>query len=87
MTLALLAQAANSPSTGFAISGGLIIVFIIIALVASIFWLWMLIDCLTSPMPTGEKALWAVVIIFLHLLGALIYYFVGRRGRGTHVTT
>ena len=86
MTLALLAQASNS-GAGFAIGGGLIAVFIIIALIASIFWLWMLIDCLTSAMPVGEKALWAVVIIFLHLLGALIYFFVARRGRGSHATT
>jgi hypothetical protein len=70
---ATLAQAA--PLAGFA---GLMIVFWIVALIASIFWIWMLIDALTSPMPTNEKILWVLVVLFLHLLGAIIYYIVKR---------
>ena len=55
----------------------------IIALLATIFWVWMLIDCLVSTMPTGEKILWFLVIFFTHLLGALIYFFVKRGSSGT----
>ncbi len=63
---------------------GLGIGFIIIALLLSIFWIWMLIDCLTSSLPPTEKLVWALVIFFLHMLGALLYFFIGRpRGRGT----
>jgi len=76
--LILIAQASNSGA--FAL-GGVFLVFMVIALLASIFWIWMLIDCLTSSMPTNEKLLWALVIFFLHLLGAIIYFFVGRKGR------
>ena len=50
-----------------------------------VFWIWMLIDCLTSTMPTNEKVLWFLVVFFLHLVGALIYYFVARP-HGTHHT-
>jgi Phospholipase_D-nuclease N-terminal len=53
----------------------------LIGLVAFIFWVWMLIDCLSSSRPTGEKLLWFLVIFFLNLLGALIYYFLGRSPR------
>ncbi len=84
MIHAILAQQ-GANGAGYAM-GGMMIVFIIIAIVASIFWLWMLIDCLTSNMPTAEKVLWVVVILFLHLLGALIYYFVARGG-GRNVVT
>ena len=62
----------------FAAFGGLIILVWIIGIIASIFWIWMLIDCLVSNMPTGEKILWFLVIFFTHLLGALIYFFVKR---------
>ena len=52
-----------------------------LALIASLFWLWMLIDALMNEPTTNEKILWFLVIFFLHLLGALIYFFVRRRGR------
>lgn len=55
---------------------------ILIGIAATIFWVWMLVDCLTSDLPSTEKLIWALVIIFLHLLGALIYYFVARHGHG-----
>ena len=77
-----------SDSGGAVVWGGLgiCLVFGIIGLLGTIFWIWMLIDCLTSSMTTNEKLLWGLVIFFLHLLGAIIYFFVGRRGRG-HVTS
>lgn len=81
----VLAQQTVNLSGGFAF-GGIFIVLILIAIVASIFWLWMLIDCLTSNRPSGEKVLWFLVIFFLHLLGAIIYFFVARGDRGTSST-
>ena len=42
----------------------------------------MLIDCLTNARLQGvEKLIWVLVIFFLHLLGAIIYFFVGREQR------
>lgn len=57
-----------------------IVVWVVIALL-SIFWLWMLIDALVNEPTVGEKILWFIVIFFLHIIGALIYYFVRRSGR------
>jgi len=49
--------------------------------IAAIFWIWMLIDCLTNNFKKDiDKLIWAVVIIFLHVLGALIYYLVVKVG-------
>lgn len=56
--------------------------FWIVALLLSVFWIWMLIDCLMSSLPPMEKLIWFLVILFLHVLGALLYYFIGRGGRG-----
>lgn len=78
----LLAQAAADGGNAAAgVFAGFGIVFIVLALVASIFWIWMLIDALTSSLPTTEKLIWVLVIFFLHLLGAIIYFFVGRKNR------
>jgi Phospholipase_D-nuclease N-terminal len=49
----------------------------LIVVVTSVFWIWMLVDCLTNEAIQGtDKIVWVLVIIFVHFLGALIYYFV-----------
>jgi hypothetical protein len=60
--------------------GGVIgLLFFLIATAAFVFWLWMLIDVITNKaLPGTEKIIWVLVVLFLHFLGALIYYFVGR---------
>ena len=81
----LLTLAQDAAPTGlFAGMAGMMVVFIILAIIASIFWLWMLIDALTSNMEPMEKILWFLVIFFLHLIGALIYFAVKRSSRGGH---
>ncbi len=58
---------------GFGIAG---IVITVIWLLALLFWLWMLIDAVTRKFDDNvEKLIWVLVIIFLNIIGALIYYF------------
>jgi hypothetical protein len=53
-----------------------------LSLAAFAFWLWMLIDAITNKgLRDGEKILWVLVIIFLPLIGSIIYFFVGRSKR------
>ncbi|HEY2826557.1 MAG TPA: PLD nuclease N-terminal domain-containing protein [Pirellulales bacterium] len=53
--------------------------FGLLGLLYLIFWLWMLIDCLKNPRLQGtEKLIWVLVIIFLHVLGPLLYFFIER---------
>ena len=48
-------------------------------LLLTAFWIWMLIHAITNHgLGDGEKIAWVLVILFLHFLGALIYFFVGR---------
>lgn len=45
-------------------------------------WIWMLIDCAANEQSEGnDKIVWILVILFTHLLGALIYFFVRRPAR------
>ena len=61
-----------------------ILMIICLGVLGTIFWIWMLIDCLTNNgIPGSEKVAWVLVILFTHFLGALIYFFVGRPKRKT----
>jgi hypothetical protein len=86
---ALLAQQAPNDGAGAFLGGfiGVMIVVWILAIAATIFWIWMLIDVLTSRRETNEKILWFLVVFFLHFLGAIIYFAVARRGTGTIAAT
>ena len=53
----------------------------ILALLATIFWIWMLIDCATHERNSTDKLIWILIILFTHVLGALIYFLVRRKGR------
>jgi hypothetical protein len=60
---------------------GLFFALIIGALtvLACVFWIWMLIHAITNKgIGDGEKIAWVLVILFLHFIGALIYFFIGR---------
>ncbi len=53
-----------------------------ISCLAFVFWIWMLIDCLKYESSTGnDKIIWALVIVLLNGIGALVYYFVRRPER------
>lgn len=38
-----------------------------------------LVEIAGSTRTTGDKVLWALIIIFFPLLGLIFYYFIGRR--------
>ena len=58
---------------------GLGLIGVLLALATSIFWIWMIIHCATNASLDGtQKIVWLLVILFLHFLGALIYFIVGR---------
>jgi len=54
--------------------GGLFFLFwIILVLFATIFWFWMLIDCL-SRRRFEDKLTWVIVLLLLNIIGAILYY-------------
>ena len=61
---------------------GLLVALLVggISLVLFAFWIWMLVDAITNKgLGDGEKIAWVLVILFLHFIGALIYFFFERR--------
>lgn len=60
----------------------LVVPIIAIALLATVFWIWMLIDCAMNEASEGnDKLVWILVILFAHFIGAVIYFFVRRPKR------
>jgi hypothetical protein len=45
--------------------------------IAMAFWIWMIVDCATNEPSIGnDKLVWIIIIVFGHVIGALVYYFV-----------
>jgi hypothetical protein len=55
------------------------IVFGVLSLVGFVFWIAMLIDAINNE--KENKTVWVIVIVFLNLLGAIIYYFAAKQPR------
>lgn len=53
--------------------------FIGLGIFCFVFWLRMLIDAIKHQ--TENKTMWVLLITFLNILGALIYYFLVKRER------
>ena len=57
-------------------------ILLFIALPMLLFWIWMLIDCVTKePSKGNDKLIWVLVILLTGFLGAAIYFFVRRPKR------
>lgn len=53
-----------------------------LAVLATFFWIWVLVDCITKESSEGnDKVAWTILIIFVPVLGAALYYFVRRPER------
>jgi hypothetical protein len=48
----------------------------------TIFWIAMIIECATREPDTGNtKIVWIIIVVFTHVIGAFLYYFVRRPER------
>ncbi len=73
--LAQLSDSAPFLAVGF-------VAFSVAWLAATVFWLWMLLDCLTAGrVASREKIVWVIVLLFTHILGAVLYFVLVRCGR------
>ena len=65
--------------------GLFLIPFGLLALASFVLWIWALVDALQVPddsmYRTGSKLMWVLVIVLLHVVGAVLYLLVGRPER------
>jgi hypothetical protein len=61
----------------------LVLVFVLVGLAGTVFWIWSLVDLLRRPdqqyAAAGQsKVVWLLVVLIGHFIGALIYLLVAR---------
>lgn len=57
----------------------LLLIIALLCLACVVMWLWMLIDCLSrKTLSDMQRAVWALVIVVVGPIGALIYFLFGR---------
>tara|TARA_B100002052_G_C15827495_1_gene573659 strand:+ start:636 stop:923 length:288 start_codon:yes stop_codon:yes gene_type:complete len=85
----LLAQGPEAEAAGAAVAVGVIVFYflcmgisILLGIVSTAFWIWMLVDCCTNePSEGNDKVVWILLIVFLGVIGAIVYYFARRQPR------
>jgi len=55
----------------------ILLIFLLVSIVISAFWIWMLVDCLKREFE--NKAKWVLIILLLNIIGALLYFFIKRK--------
>lgn len=65
----------------------LLAIFMVLGIAALGVWVWALVDAIQVPddsmYRSGTKLVWVLVIVFLQVIGAVIYFAIGRPAKGT----
>ncbi len=64
------------------IAAGMLAVLLFVGLIIAltIFWILMIVDCATrKKFSDGERVAWILVLVFLHFIGAMVYYLAVKR--------
>jgi hypothetical protein len=81
------ASATNDKSSfGGILTGSYLVILLCSIIFGMFFWLWMLSHCLMSNMPRRDKLRWALIIVLLNVIGAIVYFFGVWQPRYTHKT-
>ena len=57
-------------------------IFLVIMLLPTIIWLWLLIDCIKrDKFKHGSKVVWILLFLFTNLVGMILYYFLEKRAK------
>jgi hypothetical protein len=55
---------------------------LLIWLAATVVWIWAIVDIVKVPddsmFRAGNKLVWVLVVVFTHVIGAVIYFLIGR---------
>jgi hypothetical protein len=54
-----------------------VLIALVIGIGGTIFWIWMIIECATRERDP-DRLVWIIIVVFTHVIGAAIYFFVRR---------
>jgi hypothetical protein len=58
-----------------------ILIFLVMLVGGTVFWIWMIIDCASYEPSGADKIVWILIILFGNIIGAGIYFLVRRPRR------
>lgn len=50
-------------------------------------WIWAIVDCIKSDLKTSEKLIWAIIIVMLNIIGAILYFLLKESIKGKEKMT
>lgn len=65
----------------------IMLVISVAAILPTIFWLYCLVDIIKSEFQGNNKIIWLLVVIFVPLLGMILYYSFGRKQKITFTSS
>ena len=66
---------------GAALILGMVIGLLILIILALVFWVMMLVNVATAKNKGDWKLVWIIIVVLLGVIGAIIYYFIGKKER------
>lgn len=79
---------ANQEAAGGIFMGLFFLGFLVLGILSFIIWLWALIDCATKESSEGnDKIVWILIIVFLQIFGAILYFAIRRPQRNREQRT
>lgn len=78
----LLAQSVSMDVFGVIIIAFLFLLAVAIGIFSFVFWILMIIDAAQrKSLSDGERIAWILVLVFVGIIGAIIYYFAVKKGK------
>lgn len=59
---------------------GILGVLLVILLLPTVIWIWLLVDCIKrEEFKYGSKLMWVLLFLFTNMIGMILYYFLEKR--------
>lgn len=76
----LLAQSVSVDVFGIVVLAFIVLLAIALGVFSFVFWILMIIDAAQRKgLSDGERIAWILVLVFIGIIGAIIYYFAVKR--------
>jgi hypothetical protein len=53
------------------------IAILLLVVAGTAFWIWMIVECATKD-KDPDRLVWTIIIVFTHIIGAALYFFIRR---------
>jgi len=78
----LLAQSVSMDVFGVIVVAFLFLLAVALGIFSFVFWILMIIDAAQrKSLSDGERIAWILVLVFVGIIGAIIYYFAVKKGK------